>query len=162
MNRRLISWLIAGAGAALVIGATIISHQLVDGFGGRNQAAAGATGGAIPFDQSSGTVAQTQTASGDTIVFRAAPDQFGTYTFTVAVWDATGAPLQGATVGMVLTMPDMQMAALAIPLSPIGPRVPGTYEAQGVLAAGRWQAVVRVLASGASHAARATFQFMAT
>lgn len=158
MNRRLI----AGAGAALVACTMLVSHQLADSFAGRNQAAASAPSQATLPGQSSGTVAQTQTAGGDTIGFTGTPDQFGTYTFTVAVRDAKGAPLQGATVGMVLTMPDMQMAALRIPLSPIGPPVPGAYQAQGVLAAGRWQAVVRVLAPGATHAAQATFQFMAT
>lgn len=137
-------------------------HQLAHDLAGRSRAAAAAPSQATPSAQLSGAVAQTQTAGADTIAFTGTPDQFGTYTFTVAVRDAKGAPLLGATVGVVLTMPDMQMAALRIPLSPIGPTAPGAYQAQGVLAAGRWQAVVQVLAPGATHAAQATFQFLAT
>ncbi len=80
----------------------------------------------------------------------------------MAVQDAKGGPLENATVEMVLTMPDMQMAALRIPLAAIGPAAPGSYGAQGVLPAGRWQAVVQVLAQGAVQPVQATFRFSAT
>jgi hypothetical protein len=154
MNRRLISCLITGAGAALVVCAIVGYNQLAGRLATSNQAAA--TSG-----RPSGVVAQTQTAGGDTIALTAIPDPFGTYTFTVAVRNARGASLQGATVDVVLTMPDMQMAALRIPLPPISPPAPGAYQAQVALAAGRWQAVVRVLAPGARQPVQATFRFSA-
>jgi hypothetical protein len=160
MNRWLISWRIAGAGVALGLCTVLVSTHLIASFAGRHQAGAVfAPSQASPSVWTSGIVAQTQAAGPDTIALTATPDPFGTYTFIVAVRDAQGVPLQGAAVDLVLTMPDMQMAALRIHAPPIVPPVPGTYQAQGVLAAGRWQAVVQVLAQGATHSAQATFRF---
>jgi hypothetical protein len=158
MNRRLISWL--STGAVVVLCAVVVFMHLIDAFASRAQAAAGfAPGQLTPSVPPSGLVAQTQIAAGDTIALTATPDQFGTYTFIIAVRDAKGAPLQGAAVDMVLTMPDMQMAALRIHVPPIVPPVPGSYSAQAVLAAGRWQAVVQVLALGATQPVHAIFRF---
>jgi nitrogen fixation protein FixH len=162
MNRRPASWLMTGAGAALVVCTLFAYIQLVGAVASHHQALASVPRRATPSSQPSGTLVQTQAAGGDTIALTATPDPFGTYMFIVTVRNATGAPLQRATVEMVLTMPDMQMAALRLPLLPIDQPVPGTYAAQGVLAAGRWQAVVQVLAPGATQAAQATFRFSAT
>jgi protein SCO1/2 len=110
----------------------------------------------------SGAVAQAQVVAGYTIALTAMPGQFGTYSFTVAIQDAQGAPLQGATLEMALTMPAMQMSALHVQLAPITPPVPGAYQAQGVLSMkGEWQAVVLVYPSGAAPLVQATFRFTA-
>ena len=162
MNRRPASWLVTGAGAALVVGTVFAYHQLAGVFASRQHVAASALTQATPASQPNGTLAQTQTAGGDTVALTAAPDAFGTYTFIVVVRTATGVPLQGATVEMVLTMPDMQMAALRIRLSPANQQTLGAYEGQGVLAAGRWQAVVQVVAPDSTQAAQATFRFAVT
>jgi hypothetical protein len=154
MNRRLIACLGAGVGAALLVCVIAGYHHVAGRLADGNRAAA-APG------QPSGVVAQTQTVGGETIALRAVVDAFGTYTLTIAVRDARGAPLQGAAVDAVLTMPDMQMAALQILLPPTGPSSPGAYQAQVALAVGRWQAIVRVLAPGTSQPAQATFGFSA-
>jgi hypothetical protein len=158
MNRRLISWLITGA--VVVLCAVAVSMHLTDTVAGHDQAATGfAAEQFTPTAWSSGRVARTQSVEGITIALTAAPDQFGAYTFIIAIRDAKGAPLQGATVDMVLTMPDMQMDPLRIHAPPIGAAVPGAYSAQGVLAVGRWQAVVQVLARSTTHAVQAAFGF---
>jgi hypothetical protein len=160
VNRRLLSWRITGAGAALLASAVLVAHgslALRSGvvtIGNHATAQSQAT-----MCGRRGAVTQAQTAGGDTITLTASADQFGMCTFTVAVRDAKGVPLQGATVDAVLTMPDMQMPALRIALSPSSPPVSGAYQAQGVLAGGWWQAVVRVLAPGTTHAVRTTFRF---
>jgi hypothetical protein len=161
MNRRVLPWLVAGAGVALVAGALVAHRQPAGASAGRQPAAPVQLQGS-PSGRPSGMSGQARTAGGDTIALALTPDQFGTYTFTVVVRDAAGAPLQGATVGMVLTMLDMRMAALQIALPPIGPPVPGSYRTQGVLMGGRWQAVVRVQPPGATRPVEATFRFFAS
>jgi protein SCO1/2 len=107
-----------------------------------------------------GTVTQTQVVDGETIALTATPGQYGTYTFTIEVQDKQGAPLQGATVTMALSMPSMRMEVLQVGLPPIKPAVPGAYQARGVLSmAGAWQAVVQVQAPGAAQPSQAPFLF---
>jgi protein SCO1 len=126
-------------------------------------AAATAAHGAASPSTPSGSVVQLQTVSGDTIALTATPAQYGTYTFTVAVQDANGVPVQGAAVDLDLTMPGMQMSPLSVHLSPVEPPVPGAYRADGVLSMiGQWQAVVRVVPAGASQLIQATFHFTST
>lgn len=123
-------------------------------------APSGATA-ATPSGTPAGTVIQSQQVSGQTVELTATPAAFGTYTFTVTVEDAQGVPVQGASVTMELTMPDMAMAPVKVTLSPLSPPVPGTYQAQGVLSmVGGWQAVVTVTPTGGAPLT-ATFVFTA-
>jgi protein SCO1/2 len=96
------------------------------------------------------------------VAFTATPGQFGSYDFTVTAQDPSGTPVQGAHVDIGLTMPDMAMSPLDVPLPPITPPIPGSYQARGVLSmAGSWQAKVRVIPSGATQPIIATFHFTA-
>jgi hypothetical protein len=160
MNRRVLTWLVAGAGAALVAGA-LVAHLPSAGASARRQQAAPVQLRGAPSGRPAGLFGRARAAGGDTIALALTADQFGSYTFTVDVRDAAGAPVPGATVGMVLTMLDMRMAALRVVLPPSDPPAPGTYRSQGVLMGGRWQAVVQVLAPGATRPVEATFRFFA-
>lgn len=123
--------------------------------------AARAASGTTPA-LASDAVQQAQTVGGERIALTATPGQFGTYTYTVAVQDAQGVPVQGAAVDMDLTMPSMPMSPLRVHLAAMDPPVPGAYQAQGVLSmVGQWQAVVRVTPAGTSQPVVATFQFAA-
>lgn len=113
--------------------------------------------------QPTGTVVQRQTVQGNTIELTATPAKFGTYTFTVAVQNAQGVPVQGEKVTATLTMSDMVMAPLQVALPPINPPVPGVYQATGVLSmSGQWHAVVQVAAADGSHPLQATFDLSTT
>jgi hypothetical protein len=161
MNRRPIAWLVTGVSTVLVV-CTLLAHdQLARVFASQSQAAASHPCNAATSDQLSGEIVRAQTVGAVTIGLTAAPDPFGNYTFIVTAQDANCAPLRGAKIDVVLTMPDMQMAPLRLVLSPVGPAAPGSYLGQGVLSAGRWQALVRVLAQGATQPVQAAFPFSA-
>jgi protein SCO1/2 len=124
--------------------------------------AAGAASAATP-GQGDGAIQQVQTVGGQRIALTAAPDQFGTYAFTVELQDDQGVPVQGATVDMDLMMSSMPMSPLHEHLAPTSPPVPGAYQVRRVLSmAGQWQATVRVTPPGAAQPVVATFQFAAT
>ena len=161
MNRRPLRWLAIGAGSALVVCALLAHNQLAAVFANRTPATVPAQCHAATSDQPGGVIARAQTVGAVTIALTAAPDPFGSYTLTVTSRDANCAPLQGVTVDLVLTMLDMPMAPLHIVSAPVGPAAPGAYQGQGVLMAGRWQALVRVLAQGATQLVQASFLFSA-
>jgi hypothetical protein len=118
--------------------------------------------GLLPSVESSATCAQTQVVGGEIVALTATPGRFGTYTFTVELMDASGAPSQGAVVDLQLNMPDMQMGSLRVHLAPVNPPTPGAYQAQGVLSMkGQWQAVVQIVTPGATQPVQATFRFPA-
>lgn len=106
-------------------------------------------------------ITQRQTVQGYTVAFTALPGSFGTYSYTVTVQDAQGVPVQGATVTANLTMPDMRMAPISVPLAALAPGIPGAYRAQGVVAMlGHWRAAITVtLAGGVT--LRPTFDYRA-
>lgn len=121
------------------------------------------TGSAQPTSVSgTPTSSYLATASdrGYRIAFTATPGQFGSYDFSVTVQDPSGVPLQGAHIVITLTMPEMVMTALDVPLAPIDPPIPGSYQARGVLSmAGVWQATVSVTPGGAQTVFHFTARF---
>ena len=109
--------------------------------------------------QIAGYFSQTQTNPGGTITLSGTPGQYGTYDFDVLVWDARSLPVQGTAV-VELSMTDMNMGVLRIPLTALGDGMVGRYHAQGVLSmAGHWKAVVTVAPHGSGPAVQATFLF---
>jgi protein SCO1/2 len=118
-----------------------------------------ATGTTAP---TGGSFVQTQTVDGEALTLTAVPGAYGTYSFTVAAQDAQAQPLQGATVALDLSMTDMYMGDLVVPLRPVGFSAPGTYQATGVLSMyGQWQAIVEVTPQGSRQQVKATFTFTA-
>ncbi len=106
-----------------------------------------------------GIVTQHTTVNGTTIDLTATPGRFGTYSYMIALGNAQGTPVQGATVSLHLTMPDMEMEPVDVTLAPLNPPIPGSYEATGVLSmAGQWQAVVQVQIPGTAPV-QATFSY---
>jgi protein SCO1/2 len=104
-------------------------------------------------------VTQRHTVQGYTVAFTALPGSFGTYTYTITVQDAQGVPVQGAAVTADLTMPDMRMAPLTVPLPALAPGIPGAYRAEGVVAMlGHWRAAITVGLGGGA-ALRSTFDY---
>ena len=110
--------------------------------------------------QPNGTVIVSQTVNGDVISLTAIPQNYGTYGFTIEALDGQGTPIQGATVSMDLSMPAMAMTPLSVKLGASNPPIPGTYQAQGVLAMyGQWQAAVTVQPPNGAPALHTTFTF---
>jgi hypothetical protein len=161
MHRRPVSWLVIGAGTALLVCTLLAHNQLAAIFTTHAAVTATALCHAAATGQPGGVITRAQTVGAVTIVLTAAPDPFGSYTFTVTAQGARCAPLQGAKVDMMLTMLDMPMAPLHIAPSPVGPAAAGAYQGQGVLMTGRWQALVRVFAQSATRPLQATFHFTA-
>jgi hypothetical protein len=160
MNRRPIPWLAAAAGAVLVVCLLLSHQQLAQVSAGLNQVGAPSPCRSAVISQLGGESAPVQVVGTDTIGFSSVPDQFLAYTFTVVVRSATCAPLQDATVALVLSMPSMpRMVPMRITLAAVGPSAPGAYQAQGVLMAGQWQALVRVSALGVAQPLQAAFPF---
>ena len=111
-------------------------------------------------NQPSGEVVVSQSAGGNVISLTAIPQSYGTYAFTIEALDSQGAPIQGATVAMDLTMTAMAMTPLHVTLGASNPPIPGTYQAQGVLSMlGTWQATVSVQPAGGAPAIHTTFTF---
>jgi protein SCO1/2 len=117
----------------------------------------GAATAPVPAGQE---ITQTQQAGPNTVSLTATPGQYGTYAFTLTVLDSQDAPLQGASVGMDLTMPSMPMSPLHVSLAPLNPPVPGVYSASGVLSMlGTWQAMFTITPSGGGAPITTTFTF---
>ena len=89
-------------------------------------------------------ISAPQVAGGLSVTLRVDPAAFGTNTFTVAVHDTNGKPVDGAGVSIATQMLDMDMGIQTTQLKPAGQ--PGIYSAQADLTmAGHWQIFVRVL-----------------
>jgi cytochrome oxidase Cu insertion factor (SCO1/SenC/PrrC family) len=120
--------------------------------------------------QTDGSVTLTKTVAGGTVSLQAMPDDYGTYSYIVWLWDAKGRPLANGAAALDLSMPDMVMQPLHVALKEDSSIGPGIYRATGVLSmAGQWVAVVSAgspaMAGGAAHtgsaapAIQATFTF---
>ena len=120
--------------------------------------------------QTDGGVTLTKTVAGGTITLQAAPDDYGTYSYIVWLWDAKGRPVANSAAALDLSMPDMAMQPLHVSLKEDSSIGPGIYRATGILSmAGQWVAVVSAspasTAGGAAHtgstnpAIQATFTF---
>jgi cytochrome oxidase Cu insertion factor (SCO1/SenC/PrrC family) len=120
--------------------------------------------------QTDGSVTLTKTVAGGTVSLQAMPDDYGTYSYIVWLWDAKGRPLANGAGTLDLSMPDMVMQPLHVALKEDSSIGPGIYRATGVLSmAGQWVAVVSAgssaTAGGAAHtgsaapAIQATFTF---
>ncbi len=85
----------------------------------------------------------TQTKEGLRVTLKVSPDKFGTNSFGVLVVDAaTGKPIDGANVHLLINMLDMDMGTGTSDLKGVGG---GFYIGQGdLLMGGRWQVTVQV------------------
>jgi protein SCO1 len=123
----------------------VLSHDLRVLLNEHNAPVASGTAAGLPAE----AIILRQTTKGYSVAFTAVPGTFGTYTYTVTVLDSQGVPVQGASVTADLTMPDMRMSTLSVPLPSLAPGIPGAYRATGVLSmVGHWRAAVTVALAG--------------
>lgn len=106
-------------------------------------------------------VSAPQTAGGLTVTLRVDPAAFGTNTFTVAVHDASGKPVDGAGVTIATQDLDMDMGIQTAQLKPTGEA--GVYSGQAELTmAGNWEIIVGVLPANVQQIQKFTFKLSAS
>jgi copper transport protein len=100
-----------------------------------------------------------QSVGGLTIQLGITPNISGVNTVTVAVKDAQGKPVSGATVTLAIASTDMDMGVAKPQVQPVA-STPGSYSAQATISmAGHWQAAVNVTPPNTSTSVQATFTF---